>query len=163
VNWDWIVLRTKSNCEKVAVSALEQKSISCFLPTRKVAKPASSKTSEARQILFPGYLFTRPSPSQYFEMRYVPGTCGVVSFDSRPATISAEEIERIRKLTLNSQSLEKHPDLHVGEKVCVVKGPLAGVKGDFVRLKGVHRLIVNVDILGQSVSIEIERDCLKPL
>jgi transcription antitermination factor NusG len=44
----------------------------------------------------------------------------------------------------------------------VIRGPLAGLAGILVRKKSKHRLVVSIDILQKSVSVEIDADSAVP-
>jgi hypothetical protein len=44
----------------------------------------------------------------------------------------------------------------------VVRGPLTGVVGRFVRYRNTSRVIVNIDALGQSAGVEVDADDLEP-
>lgn len=163
MEWEWIVLRTKTFREKLAEEYLAKKSIACYLPLRQVLpKPGSRIRKPVDTPLFPGYIFARPEGTRLFEMRYVPGTCGLIQFNGKPAAVPGEEIERIRLISKSGHGLETHPLLHPGERVRIVKGPLAGLEGELVRFKNGLRLVVNVVLLNQSVSVELESDRLEP-
>jgi len=47
--------------------------------------------------------------------------------------------------------------------VRVESGPLEGLVGIVLRIKGTDRLVVSVSILMRSVSVEINRTCVRPL
>ena len=42
-----------------------------------------------------------------------------------------------------------------GDYAIICEGPMAGVKGEFIRYKGKGQIIIKVDILGQYAGIEI--------
>lgn len=160
---NWIILRTKTFREKLAESYLQRKRIACFLPVRKQFTRAGARLrAPAEAPLFPGYLFVRPEPSNAVDMRYIPGTCGVIVFNGRPATVTPDEIDRIRGIAGCSIAVESHPRLLLGEKIRIIRGPLAGLEGDLVREKNSLRFVVNVMMLNQAVSVEIERAWLEP-
>ena len=153
-------MRTKANQERIAASCLNSKGITCFLPTRKVPNARSSAGRHPTHIMFPGYLFVCPRPDDLFGLRYIPGTCGVLAFNGKPAKLDTREIDSIQMLANSDVSLEKHDQLHLGQKIYLKQGPLAGIQGELIRIKNVNRLVVNVEILNQSVSVEVNKDWL---
>jgi transcription antitermination factor NusG len=58
---------------------------------------------------------------------------------------------------------EPHPYLVAGEKVRVVSGMLAGMVGVLVRKKNDVRVVLTLDLIRQSVSVEIGIDEVEPL
>ena len=80
----------------------------------------------------------------------------MVSFQGTPAPIPDEEIEAVREICLTKLPCDPYPYLTEGRWVRVVRGPLAGLSGILVRKKGKHRLVVSIDILQQSVAVEID-------
>ena len=53
--------------------------------------------------------------------------------------------------------------MNLGEKVRIEIGPLAGVEGILVALKGSNRLVVSVSLLQRSVSVEINESWVIPV
>lgn len=159
-NGNWLVLRLKSNREKAVPQFLENKGIVCYLPKRALPRVSASPPRESSSILFPGYLFVNLPSNNASDLRYVPGTCGVVAFNGRPAIVSDGEIQQIRKLAASEMEIQRHDQLYQGDRVLIINGPLSGIEGIFVRLKNSDRLIVNVLMLNQSLSVEIGRDWL---
>jgi hypothetical protein len=72
------------------------------------------------------------------------------------ATIPDHEIEAIRRTVEGPFRVEPHPFLRCGERVRVVRGPLEGVEGALVRKKNMYRLVLSVEMLAQSVAVEID-------
>ena len=71
------------------------------------------------------------------------------------ATIPEEEIQAIRRTVDGDFHVEPHPFLKCGERVRVTRGTLSGVEGILVRKKNVFRLVLSVDLLSQSVAVEV--------
>jgi hypothetical protein len=74
----------------------------------------------------------------------------------RIAVIPNEEIEGIRRAVEGPFRVEPHPFLRCGERVRVTRGSLEGVEGVLVRKKSLYRLVLSVDMLAQSVAVEID-------
>jgi transcription antitermination factor NusG len=91
-----------------------------------------------------------------------PGVHMILSRGERAATIPEEEIEAIRRTVMGSHHVEPHPFLKVGERVRVTRGSLEGVEGILVRKKSLFRLILSVEMLAQSVAVEIAASDVEP-
>ena len=80
----------------------------------------------------------------------------IISRGERVATVPEEEIEAIRRIVEGQFAVEPHPFLRCGERVRVVRGSLEGVEGILTRKKNLYRLVLSVEMLAQSVSVEID-------
>src|SRR5205823_2697493 len=59
--------------------------------------------------------------------------------------------------------VEPHPFLKVGERVRVTRGTLEGLEGLLIRRKGACRLVLSVEMLAQSVAVEIDGADVEPV
>jgi transcription antitermination factor NusG len=80
----------------------------------------------------------------------------------RVATIPEQEIEAIQRAVESSYSIEPHPFLKCGMRVRVLRGALEGVEGILVRKKNLFRLVLSVDMLAQSVAVEVSASDVEP-
>jgi transcription antitermination factor NusG len=157
----WLVLRTRSRHENKVEAVLRQKQVETYLPKCRVQRSMSSRRSVGDAPLFPGYVFVRPSPEQYEGMRYVPGSCGLVLSAGRAAVLPDRDMEAVKRLVDSGRDYDARPELLVGKRVKIVCGPLAGMEGDLVRLKQQHLVVINVDVVGSSVRMEVDRDAVE--
>jgi len=153
----WLVLRTKSRHEQVVESVLQQKSVENYLPKCKVARRWQGRRRWVELPLFPGYVFVRPRADQYEGMRYIRGSCGLVLADARPATLPHKELEAMRLLTDGAAEFTVDPQLVAGTRVRIASGPLMGLEGELVRINDSQLLVINVDVVGSSVRVNIDR------
>ena len=80
-----------------------------------------------------------------------------------PAPVDVKELDAVR-LAVNSGLLcEPWPFLKAGHLVRVEHGPLTGLEGFVLNVKNSCRLIISVNLLGRSVSVEVDRDSVKPI
>lgn len=159
----WLVLRTKSRHESVVESFLQQKRITSYLPKCKVVRSAKGRSKVVELPLFPGYVFVRPTETQYDSMRYIRGSCGLVLADNRPARMPEKDLESVKILVDSGVSLMVDPELTAGKRVRIVAGPLAGMEGELVSVKSQDLLVVNIDMLNSSVRVDIDRDAIDVL
>jgi hypothetical protein len=74
----------------------------------------------------------------------------------RPANISSEVTEAVRRLVESSLQVEPHPCLKGGDRVRIKSGPLEGIEGILVRKTRGFRLVLLVEMLSKSVAVEVD-------
>ena len=77
--------------------------------------------------------------------------------------IPEEEIQAIRRTVDGECRVEPHPFLRCGERVRVTRGSLSGIEGILIRKKNVFRLVLSVQMLAQSVAVEIDAADVEPV
>jgi transcription antitermination factor NusG len=152
----WYAVWTRSRHEQVVRQQLEQKGLEAFLPTIPKWSRWKDRKKKIDWPLFPGYCFARFMAPSALDVLTCTGVVNIVSFEGRPASIPAHEIESIRRLVTSDLQYDPCPLIHEGMMVEVSHGALKGVVGRLVR-KGAHaRLVLSVDLIGQGVSVEVD-------
>jgi transcription antitermination factor NusG len=159
----WFALRLRSNCERIAATHLRQRGYQEYAPSYKVEKRWSDRIKQIDQFLFPGYLFCRFDPNDRLPVLSAPGVVDVVGFGKTPKDIPETEIERVRRMVESGLLVTPYPYVQVGQAVLIERGPLAGVEGILVEVKGNTRLVVSVNLLRRSVSAEVDRHWIRPI
>ena len=164
-NWKrekWFALYTRSRHEKLADRELRKKGIETFLPLRSVTRSWSDRRKTIQEPLFQGYLFVRIPWSSRLS---VLNTTGVASFVGRhasePFEIPEHELLTVRKFINENIQIDPFPYLKQGERVYIRSGPFKGVEGFILRKDNHCRLILSLDLLMQSVSIQIDEACVE--
>jgi len=154
----WYAIRTRSRHEKVATRELEAQGIPVFLPLATSVRQWSDRKTKVEMPLFPGYAFVRVDFLSSDRVRVLQAT-GVVSFvGPKPAeaAIPEEQIESIRTILLRKIPVEEHLFLTLGQRIRVRSGSLNGVEGILVAVKGMRTLVISVEPIQRSVSINLE-------
>jgi transcription antitermination factor NusG len=74
-----------------------------------------------------------------------------------------EELLQIERALRAGAPLVPYKYIKAGERCRVIAGPLADLAGIVVRTKTITRLVLQVDILGQATSVEIDADMIEVL
>jgi transcriptional antiterminator NusG len=162
-NHPWFALRLRSKYEKITATHLRERGYEEFAPSYKVEKRWSDRTKQIDQFLFPGYLFCRFDPHDRLPILTAPGVVDVVGFGKSPEHIPDAEIERVRIMVGSGLLVTPYPYLQVGQSVLIERGPLTGLEGILVEVKGKTRLVVSVNLLQRSVSAEVDRHSIRPI
>ncbi|MGO8942705.1 MAG: transcription termination/antitermination protein NusG [Syntrophobacteraceae bacterium] len=162
---EWYALYVQVNHEKEVAKRLEQKEVGCFLPLMETWSKRRDRRKKIQLPMFPGYVFVHVLLDSYVQLTVVktPGALSLLHNSQGPLSIPPYQVENLRTIVNSIQPLEIHPYLRQGDWVHVVRGPLAGCIGILDRLdpkKG--RLIVSVDIIKKSVSVELDLEDVEP-
>lgn len=159
----WWVLYTRHQHEKVVAETLSGKGYEVFLPLYESVRRWKDRRKLLSLPLFPGYVFVRGAIDRRLGIVSTPGVHMILTRGDGTAVIPEEEIEAIRR-TLDAKFLvEPHPFLNTGDRVRVKRGALEGIEGILVRKKNVFRLILSVEMLAQSVCVEIDATEVDPV
>jgi transcription antitermination factor NusG len=149
----WYAAYTFPKFEKKVHLELVRRNIEVYLPLQKVFRQWSDRIKKIEVPLFPNYIFIKTADFERRDLVRIHGISNFVSFESKPAKISDEDIATIKKL--ESENLEVEHTLVEGTLVKVIRGPLAGLRGRLYSRKGKFRFGVRIDTIKQSLSVEI--------
>ena len=159
----WWALYTRHQHEKTVSDILTAKGFEVFLPLYDSVRRWKDRKKVLSLPLFPCYVFVRGDLHRRLHVVTTPGVHMVLRRGEQVAIIPDLEIEAIQRAVNGRLAVEPHPFLQCGDRVRVKRGSLEGVQGILVRKKGLHRLVLSVDMLAQSVAVEIDVIDVEPL
>ncbi|MBU0994545.1 MAG: UpxY family transcription antiterminator [Proteobacteria bacterium] len=161
----WYVLHTRSRFENVVNDGLSKKSFEVFLPKVTVKSRRKDRKVMLSVPLFPGYIFVKSSlkPNEHIEIVKTVGAVKLIGNTEGPVPVSDYTIESLQIMVTSNEPINTGARLQNGDEVIVIYGPLAGVKGRFVKYRGNGRIIVNIDALGQHASVNIDEEDVERL
>jgi transcriptional antiterminator NusG len=152
---NWHALWTRSRHEQLVYRELITRQVESFLPTVPRWSTWTDRKKKVDWPLFPGYCFARFDEDARFRVLDCTGVVSIVSFGGTPAAVPDHEIECIRRLVESDLQYDPCPFIREGAMVEVVHGPLAGLTGRLLR-KGSHaHLVLSVESVSQSVSVQV--------
>jgi transcription antitermination factor NusG len=162
---EWYALYTRSRFEKKMLTELTDRGIEVFLPMREILSRWKDRKKKVWLPLFPGYIFVNQvdTPENRFRVLNIPGAVRFVSLEGHAAPIPDEQIENVRTFLESSIAIDPYPYLQVGRRVEVVAGPLKGIQGILVEKRGRFRFVIQVDLIRQAVSVEIDASDVRPI
>jgi transcription antitermination factor NusG len=159
---DWWALYTRHQHEKTVAEMLSAKGFEVFLPLYESIRRWKDRSKMLTLPLFPCYVFVRGGLNRRLQVVTTPGVHMILFRGERVAVIPEAEIQAIRKAVEGPFRVEPHPFLKCGERVRVTRGSLEGVEGILVRKKNLYRLVLSVDMMAQSVAVEIDATDVEP-
>jgi len=161
----WYALYTRSRFEKKLLFELTQRSIEVFLPMREVLSRWKDRRKRIWMPLFPGYIFIHHvnTPTNRYRILNLPGAVRFVGREGHAEPVPDEQIIAVRRFLEASISVDPYPYLRVGNRVEVMAGPLCGIQGILVQKKGKFRFVLQVDLIRQAISVEIDASDVRPI
>ena len=159
---DWWVLYTRHQHEKTVAEMLSTKGFEVFLPLYESVRRWKDRSKMLTLPLFPCYVFVRGGLDRRLQVVTTPGVHTILFHGEDVAIIPEDEIQAIRRVVEGPFRVEPHPFLKCGERVRVTRGSLEGVEGILVRKKNLYRLVLSVDMMAQSVAVEIDATDVEP-
>jgi transcription antitermination factor NusG len=161
-NTQWWAVYTRHQHEKTVAHLLSTKGFDVFLPLYDSVRRWKDRSKTLSLPLFPCYVFVRGGLDRRLQVVTTPGIHTILYVGDSVAVIPSQEMEAIRTAVNSPAQVEPYPFLRCGEKVRVTRGSLEGVTGVLVRKKSFYRLVLSVEMLAQSVSVEIDASDVEP-
>lgn len=153
----WYAIYVKSRCEKKAWQKLTEKGIDSYLPLQQKIQQWSDRKKKVELPLLPGYLFVHINRPEYDATLQTEHVVCFVTTAGKASPIRDEEIDTLRRI-LAPQDLSVElsmEDLAPGQKVEVIAGPLVGLKGELVQLKGKKVVGVRIEQIPYTITVDI--------
>lgn len=154
----WYAIYTIVRHEKSVNSALIEKNVDTYLPIKKVVNRWKDRKKEVHIPLFPGYLFVNSSLENRLKILNTRGVIRIVGVNGFPTSVSNKQIETIKSILDTNLICDPYPYLSEGKEVIVIRGPLEGAIGRIIGRRGEYKLILSVDLIKRSVSVEVDID-----
>ena len=153
----WLALQVAPQHENKVAAILDYKGFEQFFPTYKSRRLWSDRIKIIIRPLFPGYIFCRSRRSKIAAILGTPGVNRIVSFGGKPCVIPDEDIGKLHTIVKAGMDPRPFPYLNTGERVRIIRdGVLFGMVGILTKIKNRSRLVVSVDMITKSISIEVD-------
>jgi transcription antitermination factor NusG len=162
----WFAIWTQSHFEQLVHDQLTAVGFDAYLPTMRVWSRRAGKQRLIDVPMFAGYLFVRVAmdKQRHVEILKARGVVRILGgrWDEL-MPVPDVEIDSIRRVLDAGVTAEPYMHLREGQRVQIAHGPLAGVHGILVRTRPNRGLLVlSVDLLHQSVAIEVDCTAVIP-
>ena len=154
----WTVVKTKARGEKKFAEYCRNRLVTYFLPLRRSIRRYRNRTVEFMIPMFSGYVFTQIDPNQKITLLESRQSAQLITPDEHMEEILIKELNDIQRLitaTLEGKIIVR-PEIQVGKYVCIKSGILAGLKGIVSYRNNKTRVTVNVEMIGYSVSVDLD-------
>lgn len=153
----WHVVYTRSRAEKKVLESLGSKNIECFLPLQKKLRQWKDRKKWVEVPLMSGYCFVHINRKEYDTVLQDSNVVCYITFEGRAAVIPEEEIQALHTLCQQNDF-----DVHVtrdnfepGRQVEIIEGPMVGLKGEMVEIRGKHKFAIRMEQINTSILVEV--------
>lgn len=161
MNEAWYVIHVRPRCEKKLADYCRVRGVPHYLPLRVERKVYQRRKVEVWKPLFPGYVFVYVLTDQRVLMLKSRQVVRLLVVKDQDRFL--EEIGQIRQALAVDPGLGACAVVARGTRVCILQGPFRRLEGVVSTLKGHTRVVLNVDIIGQAVAVEVGLDMLEPV
>jgi len=152
----WFAIYTRSSFEKRVGEHFAVRNIDYFLPTYRIIHRWKNRcTKTIYPVLFPGYIFVQILPTERIRVLEVPGVVYIVGTQRKPTPLPGTWIDSLRT-GAQMYDIEPHPYLAIGQRARINQGPFIGLEGIIVRKTNALRVILSLDMIMKSISVELD-------
>ena len=159
----WYALHTRSRHEKVARDQLTAKGITNLLPIWRKRSVWKDRVKMIEEPLFRGYMFGYFALQEKLDVLQSVGIVNIVGVNGKAIPVPEEQIQAVKTMVEQRMAYDPHPFLKEGMRVRVKHGVLAGAEGILLTKKHNYRLVISVDLIQQSVAVDIDSAAVEPL
>ena len=162
----WHALYVRSRAEKKVFDQLQDKGFEAYLPMLTRLKQWSDRKKKVDEPLFRSYVFVRNNERQHYDVLSVYGVVRFVTFEHKAVIVPDKQIIAIKKYLDNPVDDEdelKNINLKEGQLVRITNGSMQGLIGRLVSVKSKRCLLVNIDVVWQSIPVSIPRTKVEPI
>jgi transcription antitermination factor NusG len=159
----WYALHTRSRHEKLVRDQLTAKGVTNLLPLWRKRSVWKDRIKMVEVPLFNGYIFGHFALLHRLDVLQTVGIVRVVGLCGRPMPVPEEQIQAIQTMVAKQLHYDPHPFLREGMRVRVKRGLLTGAEGVLMMKKSHYRLVISIDLIQQSVAVDIDSADVEPL
>lgn len=160
----WFALYTQPRHEKSLARYMDMRQIEHYLPlyrSRRRWKDGSRMTVDLP--LFPSYIFVRIQKNEKVRVLELPGAVYMITGTGGDPHPMPDAVISTLRSGLSEKEVQPHPLLMVGERVRIRNGAFSGMEGVINRHKGDMRVVITLELIMRSISVEVNGEDLEVL
>jgi len=154
----WVPVRVYARCEKIVKRFCEVNRIKYYLPIKEHISRYQRRIVKTQIPMFPGYIFVQVSTTDKMFLKGFQKVVNIFRINSGEEETLIAELNSIRLLEKMQweKEIQIKPELVQGKSVVITSGPFQGMLGIVKKRKKTLRVSVNIEMLGQSVTAELD-------
>jgi transcription antitermination factor NusG len=155
----WQVLYLKPRTEKKMAEYGEKLGVRYYLPLRREVKIYQRRKVTVDKPVFPGYFFASCNREQRVDL--LKTNIIVRTLEPTDERRFLRELAQVRRALKVDPTLGAVAALKRGRRVRITAGPFMGIEGLVHGLKSVNVVRLNVEMIGQAIAVEVDKDYLE--
>lgn len=157
----WVVLHTKPRCEKKVLVLRAQRPADMFLPCLERVHNYGARERRYEVPMFTGYVFAkiRQEDRSWFRRNHHVANLIEVAHEAR----LLDPLRAVARALGEGTPMEVLPALRPGQRIRVTGGSMKGLEAEIMEIKGRNRIVIHVEMIQQSVALEIDPAYVKTL
>ena len=146
----WFAVYTAPRAEKKVSERFTEAGIEHYLPLQKVKRRWSDRIKEVIVPVVHGYIFVRIPESDFKKVLNIYGAMQFVREFYKPVPIPDKQIAQLKFMVdFSEEPVEFTPEnFETGQIVTISRGPLQGLMGELLEIRGKHKVIIRIDKFG---------------
>jgi len=150
----WYAVYTAPRAEKKVSERFKQEGIDYYLPLQTVKRRWSDRMKAVEVPVVNGYIFVHIPTTDYKKVTNIYGALSFVREGGKPAVIPDNQLTRLRFMVEHSDEPVEYTreTYELGEKIIITKGPLTGITGELIEMKGKHKVLIRLERFGCAIT-----------
>ena len=150
----WYAVYTAPRAEKKVSERFTQEAIEHYLPLQTVKRRWSDRVKEVLVPVVNGYIFVYIPGTDFLKVTAIYGAIAFVREGGQPVAIPDKQLEGLRFMVEHADEPVEYSQesFEHGEAIIITKGPLEGMMGELVEIKGKHQVVVRLERFGCAIT-----------
>ena len=146
----WYAVYTAPRAEKKVSERFIKEAIDHYLPIRKVKRRWSDRVKEVEVPVINGYIFVHIPQSDFLKVTNVYGALSFVREGGNPASIPDKQVNDFQFMVEHADEPVEYSQesFEHGESIIITKGPLQGLMGELIEVKGHFKVVIRLERFG---------------
>ena len=153
-NFRWYAVYTAPRAEKKVSERFSEAGIEHYLALQKVKRRWSDRVKEVVVPVVNGYIFVRIQSKDFDKVTKIYGAIAFVREGGQPVAIPDNQMNNLMLMVGSSDEPVEFSteQFDRGEIISINKGPLEGMIGELIEVKGKHKVLVRLERFGSAVT-----------
>jgi transcription antitermination factor NusG len=153
----WLVLRTKTKCEKYVRDKLQSLGMEAFVPLKKRTVRYNRKVKTYELPLITCYTFVRLDKEKRNQVLALPYVQGVLRMNGKDCLVSDREMQWLQKVSGTDLDIQTETlSMQKGDKVMLAHGHLAGMEGIIISQRSKHEVVIALESIGMQMVLQVD-------
>jgi transcriptional antiterminator NusG len=150
----WYAVYTAPRAEKKVSERFINEGIEHYLPLQTVKRRWSDRVKEVVVPVVNGYIFVHILSVDFVKVTKVYGALAFVREGGQPVSIPDVQLEGLKFMVEHAEEPVEYiqDSFEHGETITIIKGPLVGMIGELVEIKGKHKVLVRLERFGCAIT-----------